>query len=125
MQARSIKIVQTCIETGRERVADLCWSSLVMISDRTRGRKSPSEILDAMLWGDKTRRRDSRTTSIADTLYRVRISQNRTKTSAWSRRPRPHCSLKAYLAAAIHAPPAVIPQSVTADRSCRDSMVTF
>ena len=53
MQARSIKIVQTCIETGRERVADLCWASLVMISDRTRGRKFPSEVLDAMLWGDK------------------------------------------------------------------------
>ena len=52
MQPRSIKIVQTCLETGRERVADLCWSSLVMISDRTRGRKSPSEVLDAMLWGD-------------------------------------------------------------------------
>jgi hypothetical protein len=50
---RSIKIVQSCLETGRERVADLCWSSLVMISDRTRGRKSPSEVLDAMLWGDK------------------------------------------------------------------------
>ena len=53
MQPHSIKIVQTSLETGRERVADLCWSSLVMISDRTRGRKSPSEVLDAMLWCDK------------------------------------------------------------------------
>jgi hypothetical protein len=53
MQPRSIKIVQTCIETGRERAADLCWSYLVMISARTRGRKAPSEVLDAMLWGDK------------------------------------------------------------------------
>jgi hypothetical protein len=53
MQPHSIKIVQTSLETGRERAADLCWSSLVMISDRTRGRKSPSEVLDAMLWGDK------------------------------------------------------------------------
>lgn len=52
MQPRSIKIVQTCLETGHERVADLCWSSLVMISDRARCRKSPSEVLDAMLWGD-------------------------------------------------------------------------
>jgi hypothetical protein len=53
MKPRSIKIMQTCLETGRERAADLCWSSLVMISDRTCGRRSPSEILDAMLWGDK------------------------------------------------------------------------
>jgi hypothetical protein len=53
MQPRSIKIVQTCLETGRERVADLCWSCFVMISDRTRGGKSPSEVLDTMLWGDK------------------------------------------------------------------------
>jgi hypothetical protein len=53
MQPRSIKIVQTSLETGRERIADLCWASLVMISGRTRGRKSPSEVLDAMLWGDK------------------------------------------------------------------------
>ena len=53
MQPRSIKIVQTSLETGQERVADLCWATLVMISDRTGGGKSPSEVLDAMLWGDK------------------------------------------------------------------------
>jgi hypothetical protein len=55
MQPRSIKLVQTCLETGQERAADLCWASIVMISDRTGGRKSPSEVLDAMLWGDKVR----------------------------------------------------------------------
>lgn len=53
MQPRSIKIVQTSLETGQEQVADLCWASLVMISERTCGRKFPSEVLDAMLWGDK------------------------------------------------------------------------
>jgi hypothetical protein len=53
MQPRSIRLVQTCLETGRERAADLCWASLVMISNRTRSRKTPSEVLDAMLWGDK------------------------------------------------------------------------
>jgi hypothetical protein len=53
MQPRSIKIVQTSLETGQERIADLCWACLVMISGRTRDCKSPSEVLDAMLWGDK------------------------------------------------------------------------
>jgi hypothetical protein len=52
MQPRDIRIVQSSLVTGRERAADLCWSYLTMISDRTCGRLKPSEVLDRMLWGD-------------------------------------------------------------------------
>jgi len=48
---RSLKIVQTNLETGREHSNELCWRLLTLISDRHE-QKRPSEVLDALLWGD-------------------------------------------------------------------------
>jgi hypothetical protein len=52
MTPRSIHVVQTNRETGRERRAELCQRYLMFISDFTKRKKTPGEVLDAMLWGD-------------------------------------------------------------------------
>jgi hypothetical protein len=52
MARRGIKVVQTSRETGKESSVELCWRYLCIISRGTDGRKMPSEVLDAMLWGD-------------------------------------------------------------------------
>ena len=50
---RKINIIQTNIETGKERRAEMCWRYIVYISEWAGRTKSPAAILDAMLWGDK------------------------------------------------------------------------
>ena len=54
MKPRSIKIVQHNLETGEARSNELCWRLLTIISDSTEN-KRPSEVLDALLWGDNVR----------------------------------------------------------------------
>jgi hypothetical protein len=53
MTPRSIQIVQTNIETGRQISAELCSSYLYRVSEWMKRSKTPGEVLDAMLWGDK------------------------------------------------------------------------
>lgn len=53
MTPRSIHVIQTNRETGRSRKAELCQRYLMFISDFTKRKKTPGEVLDAMLWGDK------------------------------------------------------------------------
>jgi hypothetical protein len=50
---RTIHIIQTNIETGRQISAELCSSYLYRISEWTKRKKTSGEVLDAMLWGDK------------------------------------------------------------------------
>ena len=52
MTPRSIKILQTNVDTGQVRRAELCSRYLLFISEFTGRKKTPGEILDAMLWGD-------------------------------------------------------------------------
>jgi hypothetical protein len=52
MTPRSIQIIQTNHKTGRSISAELCSSYLYRISEWTKRRKTPGEVLDAMLWGD-------------------------------------------------------------------------
>ena len=53
---RSIKVIQTCNATGRQRNAELCWRYICLIADRrTDGAKEPATVLDALLWGSSVR----------------------------------------------------------------------
>ena len=53
MTPRSIHVIQTNRDTGRTRRAELCSRYLMFVSDFTNRTKTPGEVLDAMLWGDK------------------------------------------------------------------------
>jgi len=53
MKPRSIKIIQTNRETGQVRNAELCSRYLALMSDFIGRKKTPGEILDALLWGDE------------------------------------------------------------------------
>lgn len=53
MTPRSIHVIQTNRETGQRRKAELCQRYLMHVSEFTKRKKTPGEVLDHMLWGDK------------------------------------------------------------------------